>query len=176
MTGLCQRPIVHNRTRPVIPGAYWTVTGRCLHRVWSCDHRVRSSREKRISSFLTVRSDLVFPSKNPSQLRTLAVLAVISPPPPQSSAAAAEPPSMSAPERRRIQRLHSRARHQSRPPQPRKPPPPRPRARRSAAVAEPPRHCVPMLAVRAATACPRSLPERLRSRAAIAEQPRAPET
>jgi hypothetical protein len=60
MTGLCQRPIVHNRTRPVVLGAYWTVTGRCLHRVRSCDHCVRSSHEKRISPFLTVRSDLVF--------------------------------------------------------------------------------------------------------------------
>jgi hypothetical protein len=59
MTGLCQRPILPNRTRSVVPGAYWTVTGRCLHRVWPCDHRVRSSREKRISPFLTVRSDLV---------------------------------------------------------------------------------------------------------------------
>jgi hypothetical protein len=67
MTGLCQRPIVHNRTRLVIPGAYWTMTGCCLHRVWSCDHRVQSSREKRISPFLTVRSDLVrfsFPSQS----------------------------------------------------------------------------------------------------------------
>jgi hypothetical protein len=60
MTRLCQRPIVHNRTRPVIPGAYWTVTGRCLHRVRSCDHRIQSSCEKRISPFLTVRSDLAF--------------------------------------------------------------------------------------------------------------------
>jgi hypothetical protein len=51
---------MHNRTRPVVPGAYWTVTGRCLHRVRSCDHRVRSSDKKRISLFLTVRSDLVF--------------------------------------------------------------------------------------------------------------------
>jgi hypothetical protein len=59
MTGLCQRPIVHNRTCSVIPGAYWTVTRCCLHRVRSCDHRVRSSREERISPFLTVRSDLV---------------------------------------------------------------------------------------------------------------------
>jgi hypothetical protein len=59
-TGRCQRPIVDNRTRPVIPGAYWNVTGRCLHRVRSFNHRVRSSRIKRISPFLTVRLDLVF--------------------------------------------------------------------------------------------------------------------
>jgi hypothetical protein len=75
-TGRCQRPIVDNRTRPVIPGPYWNVTGRCLHRVWSFDHRVRSSRKKRISPFLTVRLDLVslvFP-------RPLSVLTV-SPPP-----------------------------------------------------------------------------------------------
>jgi hypothetical protein len=58
MTGRCQHPIVDNRTRPVIPGAYWNVTGRCLHRVRSFDHRVRSSREKQISPFLTVRLDL----------------------------------------------------------------------------------------------------------------------
>jgi hypothetical protein len=63
MTGLCQRPIVHNRTRPVVPGAYWTVTGQCLRRVRSCDHHVWSSRKKRISPFLTVRSDLVLLSK-----------------------------------------------------------------------------------------------------------------
>jgi hypothetical protein len=59
-TGCCQRPIVDNRTRPVIPGAYWNVTGRCLHHVRSFDHRVRSSRIKRISPFLTVRLDLDF--------------------------------------------------------------------------------------------------------------------
>jgi hypothetical protein len=50
---------MHNRTRPVVPGAYWTMTGHCLHRVLSCDHRVRSSREKQISPFLIVCSDLV---------------------------------------------------------------------------------------------------------------------
>jgi hypothetical protein len=50
-TGRCQRPIVDNRMRPVILGAYWNVTGRCLHRVRSFDHRVRSSRVKRISPF-----------------------------------------------------------------------------------------------------------------------------
>jgi hypothetical protein len=59
VTGLCPRLIVHNRTHPVIPGAYWSVTGRCLYRVRSFDHRVRSSRKKRISPLLTVRSDLV---------------------------------------------------------------------------------------------------------------------
>jgi hypothetical protein len=51
MTRLCQHPIMHNRTRLVILGAYWNVTGCCLHRVWSFDHRVRSSRKKRISPF-----------------------------------------------------------------------------------------------------------------------------
>jgi hypothetical protein len=60
LIGRCQRPIVDNRTRPVIPRAYWNVTGRCLHRVRSFNHRVRSSRKKRISPFLTVRLDLVF--------------------------------------------------------------------------------------------------------------------
>jgi hypothetical protein len=71
MTGLCQRPIMHNRTRPVIPGAYWTVTGRYLHRIRSCDQRVRSSREKRISPFLTICSDLArfsFPSQSAANL------------------------------------------------------------------------------------------------------------
>jgi hypothetical protein len=58
LTGRCQRPIVDNRTRPVILGAYWNVTGRCLHRVRSFDHRVRSSRLKRIYPFLTIRLDL----------------------------------------------------------------------------------------------------------------------
>jgi hypothetical protein len=52
LTGRCQRPIVDNRTRSVIPGAYWNVTGRCLHRVRSFDHRIWSSREKRISTLL----------------------------------------------------------------------------------------------------------------------------
>jgi hypothetical protein len=71
MSESCQRPIVDNRTRPVILGAYWNVTGRCLHRVRSFDHRVRSSREKWISPFLTIRLDLTL-----SISSAVAVLAV----------------------------------------------------------------------------------------------------
>jgi hypothetical protein len=68
LTGRCQRPIVDNRTCPIILGAYWNVTGRCLH-------HVRSSREKRISPFLIVRLDLnlVFHPPPYSPFRRLAV-------------------------------------------------------------------------------------------------------
>jgi hypothetical protein len=50
-TGRYQRPIMDNQTRSVISGAYWNVTGRCLHHVRSFDHRVWSSRIKQISPF-----------------------------------------------------------------------------------------------------------------------------
>jgi hypothetical protein len=152
------------------------MTGRCLHRIRSCDHHVWSSREKRISPFLTVRSDLdhrvlkILHSSEPSPLIAISL------PPPQSSAAAAEPPSTPVPERRRTS------------PCPR-PCFPRPRPRCAPAPASSPFRRCSRAAVppRRATACPCSppepppcarvrLPEHLHSRAALAEQPRAPET
>jgi hypothetical protein len=80
---------VDNRTRPVIPGAYWNVTRRGLHRVRSFDHHVRSSRKKRISPFLTVRLDLVFLFHPPSSFSPSHRLAV--PPPPRHHLATAVP-------------------------------------------------------------------------------------
>jgi hypothetical protein len=78
---------VDNRTRPVILGVYWNVTGRCLHRVRSFDHRVRSSREKRISPFLIVRLDLMFSLFNPKRRRTHRIARprrATAPPPPRA--------------------------------------------------------------------------------------------
>jgi hypothetical protein len=92
VTGLCQRPIVYNRTRPVILGAYWNATGRCLHRVRSFDHRVRSSREKRISPFLTVHLDLDPSSFSSVTARTRRIPSAAYPPSRCDRVFLAEPP------------------------------------------------------------------------------------
>jgi hypothetical protein len=100
VTGLCQRPIVHNRTRPivhnqtrlVIPGAYWNATGRCLHRVRSFNHCVRSSREKRISPFLTVRLDLDPSSFSSATTRSRRIPSAACPPSCRDRVLLAEPP------------------------------------------------------------------------------------
>jgi hypothetical protein len=100
------------------------VTGRCLHRVRSFDHRVWSSREKRISPFVTIRLDLMFFSfqsqappyslNRPSSPNRCATAAVhpCSQPQPRPRRAAAPPRPRPCRAAQPPQRVHSR--HRSR--------------------------------------------------------------
>jgi hypothetical protein len=104
--------------RPIVLGAYWTVTRRCLHRVRSCDHRVRSSRKKRILPFLTVRSDLAFLFLlDPKPFRALPPHRAATPP---SSHRIHTVPSLPRPQPRhpRLRRASAPAKHAARSPVP----------------------------------------------------------
>jgi hypothetical protein len=143
MTGLCQRPIVHNRTRPVVLGAYWTMIGRCLHRVRSCDHRVRSSREKRISPiFNRTSGSRVFPPSSQSTANLAMTSSAALLPSRRTTAVPSLPCPQPrhprpCPRRASVPRLHAREpaahspappHHRSRPAPPSSTPPEQPRA------------------------------------------------